>query len=74
MEATMIVKNRKFKVNDYVVLDYEGDKFNAKILAIVPDGYRISVCIDTINEDDRLMQEMVVPEYRLSSVGINIVG
>ena len=70
----MIAQNRKFKVNDYVVLDYEGDKFNAKILAIVPDGYRIAVCIDTINEDDRLMQEMVVPEYRLSSVGINIVG
>jgi hypothetical protein len=69
----MYVQNRKFKVNDYVVLDYEGDKFNAKVLAITTDGYRISVCIDTINENDRLMQEMVVPEYRLSSVGINIV-
>lgn len=69
----MYVQNRKFKVNDYVVLDYEGDKFNAKVLAVTTDGYRIAVCIDTINENDRLMQEMVVPEYRLSSVGINIV-
>ena len=64
-------KLTKFKKNDFVTFDYEGDKFNAKVLDVRPDGYLITICIDTLN-DKRLMQELVVPEHKLSHVTINL--
>ncbi len=66
------MQSRKFKKNDYVVFDYEGDKFNAKVLEVRPDGYLIAIYIDTVDDDQRLMQELVVPEYKLSSISINL--
>ena len=65
-------KQTKFKKNDYVVFDYEGDKFNAKILDITPEGYLIIICVDTLENDERLMQELVVPEHKLSAIKINL--
>jgi hypothetical protein len=65
-------KTTKFKKNDFVVYDYEGDKFNAKVLDVTPEGYRIVICIDTLNDDKRLMQELVVPENKLSEIKINL--
>ena len=63
---------KKFKKNDYVVFDYGGDKFNAKILDVLPEGYLIVICVDTLENDERLMQELVVPEYKLSEIKINL--
>ena len=66
------MQNRKFRKNDYVVFDYEGDKFNAKVLDVTPEGYLIAIYIDTVDNDQRLMQELVVPEYKLSAISINL--
>jgi hypothetical protein len=66
------MQHHKFRKNDYVVFDYEGDKFNAKILEVLDDGYLIAIYIDTSDNDERLMQELVVPEYKLSAISINL--
>lgn len=63
---------RRFKKNDFVVYDYEGDKFNAKILEVLPDGYKINVCIDNVNDGDRLMQELFAPENKVFPIQINV--
>ena len=65
-------RQAKFKKNDYVVFDYEGDKFNAKILDVTPEGSLIIICVDTLDNDERLMQELVVPEHKLSEIKINL--
>jgi hypothetical protein len=65
-------KLTKFKKNDFVTFDYEGDKFNAKVVDILPDGYLIKICIDVLDDDRRLMQELVVPEHKLEHVSINL--
>lgn len=67
------MQKSKFKKNDYVVFDYEGDKFNAKVLEVRENNtYLISICIDVVENDERLMQELVAHESKLSAIKINL--
>lgn len=66
-------KNHLFKKNDYVVFDYDGDEYNAKILDLRPNStYLISICIGNMEKGTRLMQELVVKESQLKPINICI--
>ena len=65
---------RRFKKEDYVVCEYDGELLSAKVLEILPEGYRIEMYVDTLDDDIRLMQEVVVSEKQLRPVQIAVVN
>lgn len=63
----------KFQKEDYVVCEYDGELLSAKVLDIIPGGYRVELYVDTLDNDVRLMQEVEVQEYQLRPVQIAVV-
>ena len=63
----------RFQKNDYVIFDYEGNSFNAKIIDVYPDSYLIEFCVDSCDNNKRLMQQLVVPERKIKPIELNIV-
>lgn len=64
----------KFKKEDYVMCEYDGELLSAKILEVLQGEYRVEMYIDTLDNDIRLMQEMIVRESQLYPVQIAIVA
>lgn len=64
----------KFKKEDYVMCLYDGELLSAKILEVLPGAYRVEMYIDTLDNGERLMQEMVVTESQLRPVTVALVS
>jgi hypothetical protein len=64
--------NSLFKKNDYVVCECDGEKYNAKVIEVRPTGYLIEICVDSIRNETRLMQEVEVQEQQLSPIRIQV--
>lgn len=64
----------KFKKEDYVMCEYDGELLSAKILEVLQGEYRVEMYIDTLDNEVRLMQEMIVRESQLHPVQIAIVA
>jgi hypothetical protein len=64
--------NSLFKKNDYVVCECDGERYNAKVIDVLPTGYLIEICVDSYKNSTRLMQEVEVQEHQLSPIRIMI--